>query len=104
VAEEKKGSTCPEADVLAVGRTLPDGGVTFIRHKNDHTIESGTIVPLPEGAPPPGVEVVHLEHRNGNEYNVTVAPACDGPAMVNSSAYRSNWDSIFGGRQTVGQA
>lgn len=29
---------------------------------------------------------------------------CKGPAKVNSDAYRSGWDSIFGKKQAVGQA
>ena len=28
----------------------------------------------------------------------------DGPAMVNSDAYRSGWDGIFGKKPAVGQA
>lgn len=105
VADEKKRLGCPEADVIALGRALPNGDVMAIRHKSDHTMETGILGISREGeVPPPGAEMVQLKHRAGNEYEVTETVASSGPPMVNSSAYRSNWDTIFGGRQTVGQA
>ena len=47
-------------------------------------------------------EVLHLRHLRDGVYSVTATNK--GPAKVNNQAFRSNWDTIFGGKQTVGQA
>lgn len=102
---EKKSPECSGDDLISLGPQLPNGDVFCIRHKGDHTIEGGVLSVLPEGdttSAEVGQEVVHLKHRAGSTYEVTESNK--GPAMVNSSAFRSGWDSIFGGRPTVGQA
>lgn len=47
-------------------------------------------------------ECLHLHPISENNYEVV--SSTKGPAKVNSQAFRSNWENIFGQRQTVGQA
>lgn len=65
--------------------------------------EAGVLMPAVEGREPPeGVEVVRLEHVGKGV--ARVAEVISGPPMVNSEAFRNNWDSIFGHKQPVGEA
>jgi hypothetical protein len=109
VADEKK--TDNHSDVIAVGPVLPNGDITFVRQREEDTgtvIESGTMRVLPEGPPedkPDDVsDVLRISHLQDNLYRVDEVVHKGGPAMVNSAAYKSGWDTIFGGTQTVGQA
>ena len=46
--------------------------------------------------------MVRLEHVGKGVARIT--EVISGPPMVNSAAYRSNYDSIFGCKQAVGEA
>ena len=110
MAEDDK---CSGNDTLTLGPDLGDGARPFIRHRSDHSMETGIARPPRDGESINSSDVVHLHHRGpGPVYDVEVlyehaARAAEeegsGPAMVNSEAYRTGWDQIFGSR-TVGQA
>lgn len=54
---------------------------------------------------PEGVDMkVNLEKIAGPYYNIKSTETISRPAMVNSRAYRNNWDNIFGGKAVVGSA
>lgn len=104
MVDDKKSPDCAGNDLISLRAVLPNGDVFCTRHRSDHTVEGGVLRTIPEeGGVPENTEVVHLKHRDGSTYEVTESSK-EGPAMVNSSAFRSGWDSIFGGRPTVGQA
>ena len=108
MADEKKPDV--PCDVIAVGETLPNGDISFVRQRQDETgttIEGGTLRVLPdvpEAAPDDVEEVVRMSHLTGNLFQVNEVVHKGGPAMVNNSAFRNNWETIFGSKQTVGQA
>lgn len=69
----------------------------------DGQAEMGLIRPFVEGEQPvEGAELVRLERLGPGVARIT--EVISGPAMVNSQEYRDNWDTIFGGKQTVGEA
>ena len=111
MADEKKPPT-PPGDVIAVGPMLPTGDITFVRQRQDDDgtgtiVEGGTLRVLPNGPPDEpsdGAEVLKVSHLQDNLYKVDEVVHKGGPAMVNSTAFRNGWETIFGGRQTVGQA
>lgn len=96
---------CHGEDRLTVGPTLPDGSHAYVRHTAEHEIEVGSLRPHRDGEPL-GSNSFHLEERRDGEY--AIKPVFDsghkGPAKVVTDAYRSNWDSIFGNKQPVGEA
>ena len=110
--EDKKGgeTACKDGDMMVVGPSL--GGICpFVRHRPDHTVESGLArvrpadEPIPEGS-------LFLKHREGNAFDVHPvskggsdgAPS-KGPAKVTTEAYRNGWENIFWPKKTpVGQA
>jgi len=54
---------------------------------------------------PEGVDTkINLERIAGPYYNIKSTEPISRPAMVNSQAYRKNWDNIFGGGPVVGEA
>lgn len=106
---EKKDDVCPAGDVLKLGPEMADGRRPFIRHGADHSIRAGVASPIQDGASiPQGVDVVALEHLEGDEYKVTPmleqSSTRKGPAKVSSQAYRSGWEALFGKKNPVGQA
>ena len=74
----------------------------------DESVSAGEVRPMQEGKPlAEGAEIVRLKARPGCEvpafdveriYKQESAPARTGkgPAKVSTSAYRSNWETIFG--------
>lgn len=109
MADEKKAPDAATADVISFGAELPSGEVPFVRTRADEegnlTIEGG-VAAITEGEPPASNgdgELLRLEHLHDNHFEV-VEVLGKGPVKVNSRAYRQNWDSIFGAKQTVGQA
>ena len=95
---------------LITGPTEDGEGVRVVRFR-DEEVTAGEVRPMQEGKPlAVGAEIVRLKPRAGTE-----APAFDGeriykrpaqaapasrgvkgPAKVSTSAYRSNWEMIFG--------
>ena len=99
---------CPKGDVISVGPNL--GGVCpFVRHLPDHTIETGLAKIVGPDEVPTSQNPLFLEHRQGNVFNVKPlskggSDSPKGPAKVNSPAFKSGWDNIFGSKAPVGQA
>lgn len=102
---DKKGE-----DFITLGPVLEDGTQPYIRHRADHSIETGVSRIMEEGKPMYGDEksLVRLTPRDPWSYNVEPlqekSAATSGPAKVATKAYREGWDSIFGGSKTVGVA
>lgn len=92
---------------LVTGPTEDGAGVRILRVQGD-TVSAGEVRPMQEGKPlAEGAEVVRLEPRPGCEAPVfdvqriykretETTRAAKGPAKVSTSAYRSNWETIFG--------
>ena len=100
---------CHEGDMISVGPNL--GGVCpFVRHHADHKIETGFARIVMPGEQPTGPNPLYLEHREGTIFNVKPMSrggsdtASKGPAKVNSPAFKSGWDNIFGKKAPPGQA
>jgi hypothetical protein len=96
-----------KSDILSLGPQLPNGDVSFIRTRESEgevTVEAGTIELIEESKiPETEGEVLRLRHIGDNRYEVT-STTRTGPPQVNSKAYRTGWENIFGAKQTVGQA
>ncbi len=111
-----------DRDILALGPTVGSAR-TFIRHRPDHSIETGLAQPLKDGVPIQGDSVLKLTSSGVPGYyeveecytlkastegpQVSEAPTeklAKGPAKVNSDQYKAGWDRIFGTTTTVGQA
>lgn len=98
------------SDILHLGTPDEQGHVSYVRETET---DAGTLIRVgvakcynPDDSIPtedPDAERVTLERMTGNQYRVKESSR-SGPAKVNSAAYRSGWDSIFGAKQTVGQA
>jgi hypothetical protein len=100
MSDDHKG--CSGKDLLLPGPELPDGRVPYLRHRGNHEVEAGVMSPLEEGQEPdPDKETFRLKPTGGPFYEVVESR---GPSMVNSDAFRSNWDRIFGGQVTTGLA
>jgi hypothetical protein len=100
--------TCSDGDMVSMGPCL--GNIRpFVRHHADHHLEPGIArLVSSEQAPPNSSNSIHLRHRYGNLYDVIPFPEsasrAKGPSKVNSDAFRSGWDTIFGKKVPVGQA
>ncbi|AKF05592.1 hypothetical protein [Sandaracinus amylolyticus] len=101
--EKKTAAPKPEAprreDVVLVHSPTDDGRGWRVLRKREDRIEAGAIHPVREGQPIQG-ELVSLRQRAGTplfDVETHYAPK-SGPAQVASSAYRANWDAIFGSR------
>lgn len=92
VGDEKK-------EIAILGQSC-EHGIPMIRiNPETKTMGVGMLQPAPEGQPlPEGAEHVHLEHHHGNVFSLRTLAAGNGPAQVASSAYRNNYDTIFGTR------
>lgn len=113
----KKPKKEPESsqgkDFIITGPSTSDGGISIIRHDKNHNITSGVIHPVKDGKPLFGGELLNLS-KTENENIFEVQPveldgkiestSHSGPAMVNSRAYQSGWDNIFGKKPVVGKA
>ncbi len=90
--------------VLPVGPPSEDGSFRAVLLSDDG-VGVGHFVPAEDGSPVlPGAQLVNLSARDGSPaldlevlYEAPGAPRPSGPAMVNSRAYRSGWDAVFGG-------
>lgn len=97
----------PKEDVVFVHSASEAGDAYRVIRKREDAIEIGEIRNIEEGRPIHG-EVVKLKPRKDQErlFDVEVLvpreqvrPAAlghPGPAQVASSAYRRNWEAIFG--------
>lgn len=81
-----------------------DGSTTAIRLDKDG-IHTGTITPMKDGKPvPPGHECIHYQPIDGQapwaEGEVLYSNNVEGhgPAKVNSEAFKSGWDAIWGNK------
>ena len=73
-----------------------------VRSRNGKA-EPGLLMPAGEDCDmPEGAEIVKLEHVG--QGIARIAEVIKKPTMVNSQAFRNNYDSIFGCKQTVGEA
>jgi len=108
MSDEKK--KCDHNQVV-LGPELPGTGLNVaIRHVDGDT-RAILARRVSDGDPiPPGSEVL-MGRRSGDvidihgTFRTPEAPSAHaGPARVTSQAYRSGWDSIFGGRQAAGSA
>ena len=95
--------------VLVLGKN-DDGDMLISRRKPNGRVTVGEATPIKEGKPlPQSGEIVYLKERAPGCPMYDVEDSFDlskeeqsedsssGPAMVASPAFRSNWDSIFGG-------
>lgn len=101
------GPKKPQKDTLVLGAPLADEGKhSCTVFKQDGTSFPGYVRLLEEGETSEPHEVTaRITHLAGNVYDYEEDPGQrGGPAMVNSSAYRSGWDTIFGSKTAVGQA
>lgn len=91
-------------DVAFLGPPAEGGGVHVVRHRPDHTWEAGVLRDVEDGRPLHG-ELVRLTQRDGPGYSVeTLHGRGEGPAMVNSQAYKDGWENIFGQKVPAGEA
>lgn len=100
------GCVAGGGDFVVMGPKLENGDIMAVRHTADHQLLEGVVRPLQDGRPITG-ELVEITHRNDNIYNISPISlgekTSDGPAMVNSAAYQSGWDNIFG-KTVVGKS
>lgn len=97
-------------DVVFVHSKVESGEGFRVLRKRDDVIEIGEMRPVQEGKPLTG-EVVALRPRKDHDqiFDVEVLVSKEeirggslgraGPAQVATSAYRSNWDAIFGAHE-----
>ena len=100
--------TSPKTDVVFVHSPLEEGEGYRVIRKRDDTLEVGELRAAQEGRPIHG-EMVRLLPRKDSErlFDVEVlVPRPEpvdaqrtGPAQVATSAYRKNWEAIFGARK-----
>jgi hypothetical protein len=95
-----------EEDVVFVHSSTEAGDGLRVVRKRGESLELGELRGIREGQPIHG-DVVKLVPREGQErvFDVEVLlksptpkalPARTGPAQVATTAYRANWESIFG--------
>lgn len=87
-----------------------DGSRAFVRKTEQDEVFAGVLNAHKEGQPLASDETyATISPRTDglydvrDEFRLATSESC-GPAMVNSSAYRSGWDTIFGKKTDVGQA
>lgn len=87
---------CTEGDFALLGIPGPDGSVPVLRHRADHSLEAGALVPVRDGEPLVG-ELVRVRPRDdGPGFSVESLYTPSGPPLFNSRAYRDGWDAIWG--------
>ncbi|KKL73256.1 hypothetical protein LCGC14_2076740 [marine sediment metagenome] len=95
-----------DRDVMVIGPCNGDGSHVAIRYRNGEPLDSGSLRRLKHGRPISGEPVRLHPHEEGPgndvEYLLTDGPELDGPAMVNSQAFRNGWDEIFEKRNLFG--
>lgn len=93
-----------DSDVLLVHSPTDDGQGARVIRAREGAVEVGELRAVKQGAPLVSGEVVKLEPRPESprlfnvqvQYKVPAASPHAGPARVTSSAYRRNWDTVFG--------
>jgi hypothetical protein len=99
MADPKKPSE--DEDTLIMGPDLGNDRKLFLR-KNSDGVQSGIMTPVKDGMPLPD-NSFYIEHRGpGPLYSVT--PLGKSKSKPTTAGYRKNFDRIFGGKATVGQA
>ena len=114
MSDEKK--PCERGDTVLMGPEVGGGERLFVRHTAEHEIQMGTLHPLADGesigtgsvlALEPGEQPGHFKvtdsYEAGGRPEAGAAATAKGPAKVNTPAYRSGWDALFG-QKTVGVA
>jgi hypothetical protein len=101
----------PKKDVVFVHSPLEEGEGYRVIRKREDTLEVGELRAVQEGRPLHG-EMVRLLPRKDHErlFDVEVlvpkpepaGPPRTGPAQVATSAYRQNWEAIFGSAKEPG--
>jgi hypothetical protein len=109
MADEKDDAVegCSHGDVMTIGPDL--GGLRpYLRHNEDHTLESGVMRPVREGENIPQDAFILHQHGDRNEFSVEPVfggkGRSKGPAKANSAAFRQNWSNIFGAKNRPGSA
>jgi hypothetical protein len=88
-------------DTLIMGPDLGNERRPFFRRNSDG-IQAGIMSPVKEGMPIPE-DSFYIEHQGpGPVYKVT--PLGKSKSRPTTREYRKNYDRIFGGKTTVGQA
>lgn len=104
--EKDQAPAKKEDDVVFVHSATESGDGLHVVRKRGEALEIGELRGIREGQPIHG-DVVKLVPREGQErvFDVEVllkapaqrpAPSRTGPAQVATTAYRTNWESIFG--------
>jgi hypothetical protein len=99
---------CHGRDIVHLGPQISeDGARVALRHTKDHQIQQGILKPVKEGQPLDStcLSLDPLEDGSFAVQELYTPPSqkTPGPAMVNSPAFQTGWDRIFGNR-TVGVA
>lgn len=91
-----------DKDRVLVGPEVGEGSRLFMRASPEQL----TVGVLTEGVRPEADSILELQHVQGCEYEVKneIRYTAKGPAQVSSKAYRSGWDTVFGGKTPVGVA
>ena len=102
---ESDDEASPKEDIVFVHSPLEEGEGFRVIRKREDTLELGELRSVQEGRPIHG-EMVRLSPRKEHDrlFDVEVVvprqePAAalrSGPAQVATSAYRRNWEAIFG--------
>lgn len=96
-------------DAMALGPVVNDRGDRSFLWNRGEVCQEG-VVSFPKDGDPltPGTTYAHILKREDGYYDVkepfeVPGASSHGPAIVNSKAYLSGWDTIFG-QKTIGQA
>lgn len=100
-----------DRDILILGPAIGSARAC-IRHRPDHSIETGLAQPLKDGVPIHG-EVVQIQpleeapgcyevkdHCSVSRTQPSPKPA-KGPAKVSSDQYRNGWERVYGKSNTL---
>lgn len=111
-AREAREAPTAREDVVFIHSPSEDGKGLRVLRKRDDSLEIGEIRALEEGRPVHG-DVVRLKQREEHDrlFDVEVLMerprprlSQSGPPQVATDAYRSNWEVIFGGGGSSGEA
>jgi hypothetical protein len=87
---------------LIMGPPTENGGRTALRVDKDG-VYAGELF-KPGSAPEGDITRITTSPISGNIYQITEEEHIGKPSLVNSKAYRENWENIFGNKQVVGEA
>jgi hypothetical protein len=105
-------------DFISDFRQGEDGSITCLRHHPDNTVRVNTLLTVKEGMSLAGSQLIQIQRVNeDNTIDVGVVydgtdktkeptpeqKTLNGPAKVNSKAYRDNWSNIFGSKNNHSQ-